>query len=108
MDDWVLRAGIETKAKASAGNLLFVIDSQTRAISSMVEAAGYLSCGTESVYLVIDDVAEGTVIDGAPVGDRELRDLNRGRAYLRELAQRMDRPAYENVTRAIEAIIADY
>ena len=50
--------------KQSSDYLLFVIDEQTRAIASIVEATEYCVVGRE-VILVVVDVGPGTVIDGA-------------------------------------------
>lgn len=109
VDDWAPElVEIEAKAKAQASNYLFVIDGQTRAIASMVEAAGLLVEDPSAMYLVVMDIASYTVINGAPISDRELRDLNRGRAYLRELANRYDVIVHESVTAAVRAIIVDW
>lgn len=110
VDDWSPELiDIERKAKAQACNYLFVIDGQTRAIASMIEAAGLItSMIPEIMYLVVDDIPEGAEIDGALVSKRELQDLNRGRAYLRAIAEAADVTVYESVTKAVEAIIADW
>lgn len=108
VDDWGLRAITEKQARANAEALLFVIGSQTRGTASMVEAATCLGSDPDLVYLVINDIYPGTEIDGALVGERELRDLNRGRAYLRAEAEPLGVTVHESVTKAVEAIIADW
>lgn len=99
---------IEAKAKAKALNFLYVIDGETRAIGSMVEVAAMLVDDPSAMYLVIEDVPAGLVIDGQAIGDRELEDLNKGRAYLRDLASKYDVIVHESVTTAVRALIADW
>jgi hypothetical protein len=109
VDSWTPElVDIEAKAKAQALNLLYVVDGQTRAIGSMVEVAGLLAEYSGVMYLVIEDVPPGMEIDGQPVGDRERKDLNRGRAYLRDLANQYDVIVHESVTAAVRALIADW
>lgn len=81
---------LEAKAKEESELLLFVIDRQTRAIASILEATEF-TCTGRNVLLVIDDIEDGTEIAGQAITGRELRDLNRARSYLRELSGR-----YEN------------
>ena len=103
VDDWSPElVEIEAQAKATAEVLLFVIDSQTRAIASMLEAAELI--GRRDVRLVVLDIEDGTEIDGRAVTGRELKDLNRARAYLRDIAQRHGVTVYATVAEAVAAI----
>merc|ERR1711998_391084 len=79
--------GLEEQAKQRAAVLLFVIDGDTRAIFSMLEALQYVTEGRK-VALAVIDVEEGQAIDGIQVGVREMKDLNRARVYLKETAAR--------------------
>ena len=76
--------------------LLFVVDGQTRSLSSMIEIAE-LVADTRLVVLVIQDVPEDCEIDGCRVGARERKDLNRARSYLADLVQRKGRPEANTV-----------
>ena len=88
VDDWSPElAAVETAAKATSAVLLFVVDSKTRAITAILEATEYTVAG-RLVVLAVEDVPDGTVIRGQKVTGEELKDLNRARAYLRELAGR--------------------
>lgn len=80
---------LEAVAKAESSVLLFVIDGQTRAIASMLEAVEYITTGRK-VVLVLQSIPDGTVIDGQTITGRELQDLNRARAYLGDIAARYD------------------
>jgi hypothetical protein len=91
-DDWSpAQVDIENQAKIHSQMALFVIDNQTRAIASILEATELICDGfpdVDDILLVIDDIKDGTVIDGQTVTGRELKDLNRARQYLRDLATR--------------------
>ncbi len=95
---------VEAKAKAEAKTLLFVIDGQTRAIASILEATEYI-CSGRAVVLVIDDIVDDTEIDEEEIRGRQLKDLNRARAYLRDLAQRHGVAVHDTVEVAVKAII---
>ncbi len=67
--------------------LLFVIDSSTRAIASMLEAVEYI-LSQRNVVLVILDIPPSTVIDEIEIDERQRKDLNRARAFLCDIAAR--------------------
>jgi hypothetical protein len=77
----------EANARVRADVLLIVIDGEDRAIERMIEAAELIARG-RTVALVVDDIAEGQVIDGERITGRQLDDLNRARARLRDLGER--------------------
>jgi len=100
VDDWSPDLMVlEQKAKNVAKVLLFVVDGLTRAVASMVEIAELITLGRK-IVLVVNNIEDGQEIDGAPVGGRELQDLNRGRAYLANLADRHEVPVYTDVIHA--------
>lgn len=109
VDDWSPElVGIEAAAKAAAQTCLFVIDSQTRAVASGYEALEVALTGHDAA-LVILDIEDGLVIDGEPpVTGRQLKDLNRGRVYLRDAATRNGIRVYDTVEAAIAALVARY
>jgi len=120
---------LENKAKAQASVLLFVIDGLTRAIVSMNEVTE-LICRGRRVVLVVQDIQEGVKIQGTLLATRERKvgdlrgsgsgtkrgveltsgvvlykqDLNRGRAYLRDLARRYAAPLFDTVPEAVQHI----
>jgi raw len=104
VDDW--HEGlvkVEAEAKTNCEVLLFVIDKQTRAVASLLEATEYVVTGRK-VLLVVNDIDDGTEIDGQAVTGRELKDLNRARAYLRDVASRYDNAQlFESVEQAVES-----
>lgn len=98
---------IEAKAKKDSSALLFVIDGQTRAIASMLEALSQAAQGRR-IFVTSMDITDGTVIAGQPVTGRELKDLNRGRAYfLDELSNFSSATVHGSIAEAVTAA-ADY
>lgn len=101
VDEWSEELiAVETRAKASATLLLFVIDGLTRAIVSMNEVTE-LICRGRQVVLVTQDIEDGCEIGDERITGRELKDLNRGRSYLRELAGRSGVAVFETVEEAV-------
>lgn len=96
---------LEAKAKEVCDVLLFVIDSKTRAIASMLEATEYIM-SQRRVVIVIMDIPEGNKIDNELIGGRQLKDLNRARAFLCDIAARHQQ--YCDVFDSIEMVHATY
>ena len=88
VDDWSEDlVALEAKHKQGAKILLFVVNGATRSIASMVEAAELIAAGRR-IVLVLEDIPEGQKISEGTISGRELKDLNRARAYLADVAQR--------------------
>ena len=99
VDDWSEDLMVtENYQKDHAKYLLFVIDDETRAIASMIEAAYYIAQGRK-VVLTIKKVSEPTF------DEKELKDLNRGRTYLRDVAKQHNISVYESIDDAVHYII---
>lgn len=95
---------LESLMKAWCTVNLFVIDGSTRGVASMVEASGLISEG-RNVVLVLTCVEQDSVVDGVTLSKQEIRDLNRGREYLREVAQTHKAPCYDTVQQACDHVI---
>jgi hypothetical protein len=79
---------LEATAKKNAACFLFVIDGQTRALASMIEAVELLMKDPSSFVLVVQNISNNTKIEDQTITGRELKDLNRARAYLQDCAFR--------------------
>ncbi len=88
----------ENEAKARARVLLFVVARETRGVASMVEAAELIARGRR-VLLVIEPWGESPLVSGD-----ELKDLDRGRAYLADMAARYGVDVLDSVEAALEAL----
>lgn len=86
----------ENTAKNNATILLFIIDGQTRGIMSMLEVVQYITSGRH-VVLCVDDVVN--------YPEDEKKDINRGRSYLRNLADEYKVYRFEKVQEAVLHIV---
>ena len=90
---------VEMQAKNAADIWLFVISGDTRSIASIAEAA-YRIGERRAIVLAIEDIPAGTKIDNVALNPSEVEDLNRGRAYLREMAEKHDIPVFIDIAAA--------
>ena len=103
-DSWSTAfVALENRAKEQAHVLLFVIDAQTRAIASMLEAAELIARGRVLV-LCVQSISDGASIDGDVVTGRQLKDLNRARFFLLDIARRS--PGTCHICETVDAAIA--
>lgn len=84
--------------------LLYVIADCTRAIGAMVEAGYYIGRGCR-VILCLEKMLPETKVAGEKMTEIALKDYNRGRAYLSDMASREGAPVFENVTDSLESAI---
>lgn len=127
---------VEAAKKAEAGTLLFVISERTRSIASMIEAAEHITAGERHVVLVIrmvpeaaigredvSTVAASTQDSSSPVRQprrpaaatdltgltaSEQKDLNRGRTYLADIAERHGVRVFDRVDTAVQHLVQEY
>jgi hypothetical protein len=86
----------EMKAKAEATVLLFIINAETRGVASIAEAAFYLG-KRRAVALAVIDVGADSVVEGHLLAKAELKDLNRGRIFIRTMAADEGVPVFSDV-----------
>ena len=63
------------------------MDNQTRAVASMVEISYFAGSGRDMLMVVDDIVGDNPAIGGDRLSPREVEDLNRGRAFVRNIAE---------------------
>merc|ERR1712216_874457 len=95
---------LENRAKHAAAVSLFVIDGQTRAIMSMMEAVEYITT-KRAVAVAVVNVSEGQKIGEDCVSGAESKDLNRARGYLCDVAKRYGVEVHTSVEGAVEDAI---
>ncbi|CAI8039010.1 hypothetical protein GBAR_LOCUS21707, partial [Geodia barretti] len=96
---------IEEEAKQAASTLLYVIDDQTRAVSSMVEVANFVGSGRDVLVVVSDIQGESPVISGDVLTPREVKDLNRGREFVRTVSETAGNLVESSVHRAVSSLL---
>lgn len=87
---------IEREAREQAQVELFIIDGSTRGVASLVEASALVVSGRR-IVIMVEEVEQGSVIDGEPVGEKERKDLNRGRKYLLDVVQQSIQSGCTNI-----------
>ena len=106
VDNWTpLHIPLESEAKAKCKVLLFFMTADTRAIGSMVEAAHFIGEGARKIVLCIHDVQPDTTVAGSAIDEREAKDLNRGRFYLADCANRNGIRIFTDIRESIDAVI---
>ena len=77
---------IEASSMDNSPVLLFVIDSGSRALSSLIEAAYHIGLGRTCVLLCVQRIQQdGAMEDGEVLAKQALKDYNRGSSYLSAL-----------------------
>ncbi|XP_074033390.1 NDT-like domain-containing protein raw isoform X4 [Leptinotarsa decemlineata] len=85
--------------------LLMVITNDTRSMTSIILAAFYMGLGKDIVLCVQSLPTEGCVIGNETLTKNAVKDYNRARVYLTDLANRKHVPVFENITEAVECAI---
>lgn len=85
----------ENDAKEKATIIMMIIDNDTRGIMSLIEATEYICLGRK-VVLCIENVTKYST--------EENKDLNRGREYLRKIAEKHSIPIYITIEEAVKSI----
>ena len=104
VDDWYPELiEIEEKAKRNSTIKLFVFDSETRALASLVETAFMASIGWRLV-VVLHYLPESSEVKiaGETLSKLEVKDLNRGRSFLCDILEKLGVPVFDNLEGALE------
>merc|ERR1719266_733810 len=85
--------------------LLFVILGSSRSLSAMCEAAYHIGMGRGGIVLCVQQIPEDGKINQESTSDEEtyltkqaLKDYNRGRSYLSDIANREGVPVFDNIS----------
>ncbi|XP_069354482.1 uncharacterized protein raw isoform X2 [Maniola hyperantus] len=101
VDDWSTELiEVEHRAKAEARALLFVLDSETRAVAACVEAA-HLAAAPRDLLLVLRPYSRHQTIGSETISDQEYIELSRARATLQEAVERRGLPAFTDIPTAL-------
>lgn len=84
--------------------LLFIISNETRSLAPMTLAAHYIGLAY-NVVLCIQMLPENCTIGNDKLTSQAVKDYNRGRAYLRDLAERQNIPVFSEIKEALECAV---
>lgn len=102
VEDWSTELiEVEHRAKAAARALLFVLDSETRAVAASVEAA-HLAAAPRDLLLVLRPYTRRQNIGNETISDHEYVELSRARATLQEAVERRGLPAFTDIPAALK------
>ncbi|CAM1299388.1 Uncharacterised protein g2415 [Pycnogonum litorale] len=83
---------------------LFCITDETRSLAAMTMAAYFIG-KNQKVVLCVKDVVQNCQVAGEKLSVRAVQDYNRGRSYLRDIAERRNVPLYSEVEDAINFVV---
>ncbi|XP_048005066.1 uncharacterized protein LOC125240919 isoform X2 [Leguminivora glycinivorella] len=92
----------EHRAKSDARALLFVLDSETRAIAASVEAA-LIAATPKLLLLVMRPYSRHQKIAQESITDEEYIELSRARATLKEAVERRGLPTFHDISSALDS-----
>ncbi|XP_031333624.1 uncharacterized protein LOC116163689 isoform X4 [Photinus pyralis] len=93
------------KSIESSKVVLFVVTNDTRSLTTMILAAHYMGLSWPNLILCIQSLP--TTCDGhEQLTTQAIKDYNRGRVYLSDLAKRKQIPVFENITEAVQRAIS--
>ena len=104
VDDWYPELiQIEEDAKRNSTIKLFVFDSETRGIASLVETAFMASIGWR-IVVILHYLSESKEVEiaGETLTKQEVKDLNRGRSFLCDILEKLGVPVFDNLDEALK------
>ncbi|XP_053694583.1 uncharacterized protein LOC128742285 [Sabethes cyaneus] len=84
--------------------LLFVITNDTRSLGAMTMAAHYIGMGY-NVIMCVQMLSNGCVLRGTQLSNSAVKDYNRGRTYLIDLAKRQGIPVFNEIQEALDCAV---
>ncbi|XP_049515980.1 uncharacterized protein LOC119436847 isoform X3 [Dermacentor silvarum] len=93
---------LENQAKENAKVMMFVIDNQTRSVASMIESAHIAGTRRKLILILTEQSPPGSLVLGEPISEKEYRDLQQGRNYLRDLVEMRGIPVFQSMSDALE------
>ncbi|EEB11302.1 hypothetical protein Phum_PHUM105690 [Pediculus humanus corporis] len=95
---------VEAAAMDNSRVLLFVITGTARSISAMAIAGHYIGRGA-NVVLCIQYLPEEAKIDDETLSGRAVKDYNRGRMYLTDIAKRNGISVFDEIPEAVDYVM---
>ncbi|XP_003743300.1 uncharacterized protein LOC100897742 [Galendromus occidentalis] len=103
-EDWLPDLiNLEQQAKDHARVLLFVHDKETRSLASMVEVGERSALKKQTLVLVIEEL--GDQVMGEKLSEGELKEMRRGRNYMRDIAEMCGIRVFTQIREAVQSCI---
>ncbi|XP_076260446.1 NDT-like domain-containing protein raw isoform X2 [Rhynchophorus ferrugineus] len=84
---------------------LFVITNDTRSLTSMITAAHYIGSGKDVVLCIEQLNSENCLVANERLTKTAIKDYNRARAYLRDVAERRQVPVFDTPEEAVRCVL---
>ncbi|KAK2191809.1 hypothetical protein NP493_45g06016 [Ridgeia piscesae] len=91
---------MEAAVKDGCRLLLYVITADTRGITSMIEVGNYIGQGC-NIVLCMQNLGDGVKVENEMLTPTAVKDYNRARTYLADLANRDGVPVFDNIHEAV-------
>lgn len=95
---------LEAAAMDNSYVLLFIISNTSRSVAAMAVAAHYIGLGC-NVVLCVQHLADDCILGSDKLSKQAVKDYNRGRMYLSDLANREGVPVYDSIPESVECVI---
>ncbi|XP_064616806.1 uncharacterized protein LOC135480810 [Liolophura sinensis] len=104
-EEWIAHlAPSEAVLRESCRLMLYVMGDSSRGCASLIEAGYYVGQGCNMV-LCIKNLQDGVVIDGEKLTTEAVKDYNRSRMYLSDIANREGVPLFDNIEEALACVV---
>ncbi|XP_014661742.1 PREDICTED: uncharacterized protein LOC106804877 [Priapulus caudatus] len=96
---------VRESAQENCKVLLYVIPPDARALFLMAEASYFIG-RKKNLVLCVKYLSKDVIINGSSLSVQAVKDYNRGRTYLSDIANRESVPVFDDVTEAVHCVIA--
>ena len=95
---------IEAGSMDNSRVLLFVILGSSLSVKAMCEAAYHIGL-CRNIVLCIEKMSDPLIIGGSQLSTDALKDYNRGRTYLSDIANREGMPIFDSIEEAVACVV---
>ncbi|XP_068910859.1 uncharacterized protein raw isoform X6 [Tenebrio molitor] len=93
------------QAMDSSQVLLFYVTADTRSLTTMILAAHYIAVEKDMVLCIQPLPEENCVVGNETLSDQAIKDYNRGRVYVTDMAKRKQIPVFEDIAEAVQCVV---
>jgi hypothetical protein len=93
------------QAMDSSQVLLFYVTADTRSLTTMILAAHYIAVEKDMVLCIQPLPEDNCVVGNETLSDQAIKDYNRGRVYVTDMAKRKQIPVFEDIAEAVQCVV---